>query len=79
MRISSAILLAVTFFAQRADAQITAERVRESIVGGVTYLKSQQNPVRGNWSEHVGYPGGVSALCTLALLNCGEERVGSEI
>ena len=51
--------------------QITAEQVRQSIERGVAYLKSQQNKTQGSWVDQPGYPGGVSALCTLALLNCG--------
>ncbi|MFO0883475.1 MAG: DUF4159 domain-containing protein [Pirellulales bacterium] len=53
-------------------AEITAEEVRESIAVGVDYLKKQQHP-QGNWSELVPiHSSGVSALCTLALLQCGE-------
>ena len=37
---------------------------------GVAYLKREQQP-RGNWAEFPGYDGGVTALCTLALLNSG--------
>ncbi len=72
MRFAATLLIVPVVLIAPARGQITAERVRESIAGGVTYLKSQQNPERGNWSEHVGYPGGVTSLCTLALVNCGE-------
>ena len=54
----------------RAD-DITAEEVRTSIARGAEYLKSKQNKVEGNWAEHPGQPGGMTALCTLALLNAG--------
>jgi len=50
---------------------VSAEDVRESIDRGVAYLKGRQNKVRGNWTEYRMWPGGVSALCTLALLNAG--------
>ena len=35
------------------------------------FLKTQQDKVRGNWPEHIAQPGGLTALCTLALLNAG--------
>ena len=55
-------------------AQVTAEQVRASIEAGVNYLKSQQNKTHGNWPEHGSEPGGgLSALCTLALLTAGED------
>lgn len=54
-----------------AGGEITAEEVKESIHRAVEYLKSQQDKVRGSWPEHAGQPGGVTALCTLALLNSG--------
>jgi hypothetical protein len=38
----------------------------------VNYLKSQQSAARGGWRERPTQPGGVSALCTLALLESGE-------
>ncbi|MCA9267186.1 MAG: DUF4159 domain-containing protein [Planctomycetales bacterium] len=54
----------------RAD-DITAEEVRAAIERGAAYLKSKQNKVDGSWAEHPGQPGGMTALCTLALLNAG--------
>jgi hypothetical protein len=51
-------------------AEITAEQVREAIDKGIKYLTQQQNP-NGSWTDMMGQPGGVSALCTLALLNAG--------
>lgn len=53
-------------------AEITAEEVRNSIRRGVLYLKSQQR-VDGHWDDHAGQRGGVTALCTLALLSAGVE------
>ena len=54
-------------------AEITAEQVRQAIDHGVGYLKTQQRN-DGAWPvEWPGQPGGVSALCTLALLNSGTE------
>ena len=54
-------------------ADITAEDVRNSIRRGVTFLKSQQK-VDGHWEDHAGQRGGVTALCTLALLSAGVEQ-----
>jgi hypothetical protein len=51
-------------------APVTAERVNEAIRTGVAFLKSKQSP-DGVWDEVANQPGGVTALCTLALLNCG--------
>jgi len=50
---------------------VTAEQVRNAIDGGVKYLLSEQNPNSGRWNDIGRYPGGVSGLCTLALLNSG--------
>jgi hypothetical protein len=55
---------------QSADG-ITAEEVRTSIERGVAYLKSKQNKVDGNWAEYRTQPGGLTALCVLALLSSG--------
>lgn len=54
---------------QKTNAQVTAEEVRESIEAGVQYLRGQQR--NGRWEEYTGYPDGVTALATLALLNAG--------
>lgn len=53
-----------------ADADIDADQVRQAIDKGVSYLKQQQHP-DGGWADMGGQHGGVTALCTLALLNCG--------
>ncbi len=65
------LVVAPTPSARADDAPITSEEVRTSIARGVEYIKSKQNKVKGNWAEHAGQPGGVTALCTLALLNSG--------
>jgi len=56
----------------RAETELNAQAVRESIDGGVGYLRLQQL-AGGKWPEDGSgkYPGGVTSLCTLALLNCG--------
>jgi hypothetical protein len=51
---------------------VTADQVRTAIEGGKKYLLAEQEP-RGNWGQHGQYPGGVTGLCTLALLNAGLE------
>lgn len=57
--------------AQRApDGPIDAAQVLSSIKRGEGYLKRAQLP-RGNWEEYPNNNGGVTALCTLALLESG--------
>src|SRR6185312_5231240 len=57
-------------WAASARADISAGEVRDSIDRGVAYLKREQRD-DGSWPDPVGYPGGITSLCTLALLNCG--------
>jgi hypothetical protein len=64
-------ILVGTWTAPLAMGEINDALVRRAIENGVAYLKKNQK-VDGSWTEHPGYPGGLSALCTLALLNCGE-------
>src|SRR6476660_9882856 len=52
------------------ERPIDAAQVLSAIDHGVGFLKREQLP-RGNWPEFPGYEGGVTALCTLALLNSG--------
>src|SRR6476469_5100742 len=52
------------------ERPIDAAQVLAAIDHGVAFLKREQLP-RGNWTEFPGYDGGVTALCTLALLNSG--------
>jgi hypothetical protein len=51
---------------------VSPDQVRKAIDRGVAYLLSQQQK-DGSWPEITGYTGGISALCTLALLNAGVE------
>jgi hypothetical protein len=62
----------VLLSASVARAEVTAEQVRDAIAAGIKYLKSQQSKTKGNWAEKAGYPGGLTSLCTLALLEAGE-------
>ena len=55
--------------AQPAGA-LTAAQVRTAIDGGIKYLLTEQNP-NGSWLSYPNQLGGVTALCTLALLNSG--------
>jgi hypothetical protein len=64
------VALVVTI-APKARGEVTAEQVREAIRRAVAYLKNEQSKVNGAWRERTGYPGGVTALCTLALLEAG--------
>ena len=56
-----------------ATAQVTDKDVRQAIERGVEFLKENQDKTRGGWREIEVYPGGLSALCTLALLESGLE------
>jgi len=75
-RLGSCCLAALLLGALAAPAcvdaadPISADQVRESIQKGVDYLKQTQKP-DGGWNEWMGQPGGLPALCTLALLNAG--------
>ena len=64
------LLLASSVQAQPGGS-VTAQQVRDAIDGGVKYLLQEQHSKRGTWSQHGRYEGGVTALCTLALLNAG--------
>jgi len=64
------VAIAGLFSAQAGRADISADQVRQSIDRGVAFLERMQNR-NGTWRNHEGFPGGVTALCTLALLNAG--------
>ncbi|MBN2580265.1 MAG: DUF4159 domain-containing protein [Pirellulales bacterium] len=72
--------LAVTVGPKGADlrAEITAEQVRKAIEDGVSYLRQEQDS-KGAWSEYLYQTGGVTALCTLALLDAGVEPSDPQI
>jgi hypothetical protein len=52
------------------ERPIDAAQVLAAIDHGIAFLKREQLP-RGNWTEFPNYDGGVTSLCTLALLNSG--------
>lgn len=66
-------LVAVIHIGTPATAQVTDKDVRQAIERGVEFLKENQNKTRGGWREIDAWPGGLSALCTLALLESGLE------
>ncbi|MBC21259.1 MAG: hypothetical protein CMJ74_13500 [Planctomycetaceae bacterium] len=51
-------------------AEVRAQQVRESIDRGIRFLKEKQSQ-KGTWTAHPNFKGGVTALCTLALLEAG--------
>jgi hypothetical protein len=67
------LTLAILAIARPVRAEVTAAQVDESIRQGVDFLLRRQGP-DGNWTERPGEPGGVTALATLALLNCGLKK-----
>ena len=67
-------VVAMTLAAQPLRAEVTADSVRKSIEAGVAYLQKQQSKTNGSWPEHPAQPGGLTSLCTLALLNSGVPR-----
>jgi len=71
--LAAALALAVLIgpFAPTLRAGITPDQVRKAIDKGVRYLKQQQQKGNGSWADWGSFPGGVTALCTLALLNSG--------
>lgn len=44
--------------------------LKQALVRGADYLKAEQRE-DGSWEDPVGYPGGITSLCTLALLKSG--------
>ncbi|HEX7448401.1 MAG TPA: M56 family metallopeptidase [Pirellulales bacterium] len=54
---------------RRQPTEDTA-RIRRAIDRGVAYLKAQQND-DGSWKDPPGFVGGITAICTLALLESG--------
>jgi hypothetical protein len=59
-------------WAQEAAAAkgIDSAAVQDAIDRGIAYLRANQNAA-GGWKEYSGQTGGLSALCTLALLTAG--------
>ena len=72
------VALVLITLARTARAEISADQVRTSIDRAMAYLERQQTP-SGAWTDHPAYNGGITALCTLALLNCGVEAQDERI
>ncbi|MEX2176330.1 MAG: DUF4159 domain-containing protein [Pirellulaceae bacterium] len=68
------LVLTALALAPAARAEVTAAQVDRAIQGGKQFLFDRQHPTEGSWPETYktrGEPCGVTALCTLALLNSG--------
>ena len=63
--------LALLTAARAGGRELTQELVNRSIDNGVSFLLSKQDRRTGTWPVHTGNQGGVTALCTLALVNSG--------
>ena len=63
---------------QQVQADIDTKAVQRSISRGIAYLRKSQNE-RGGWEEYGGQSCGLSALCTLALLNASVSREDPDI
>src|SRR5580698_2938783 len=70
-----AVLLPLRPAAGQGDDEVTAEQVAKAIDRGVTFLKENQvksGRDSGSWADNpVIYHGGLTPLCTLALINSG--------
>src|SRR5262249_26196752 len=64
------IVSAVVMGPLRARADLTPQQVSEAIDRAVAFLRRQQNN-NGTWPDQTALVVGVTALCTLALLNAG--------
>ena len=71
-------LLAFAISPSPAFAEVDVASVQRSIDRGVAYLRKMQNDT-GGWEEFNGQPCGLSALCTLAMLNCGVGKNDGDI
>lgn len=76
---STVLILAVlTSPLAHAQADLSGTEVKAAIDGGVNFLVSKQR-VDGSWPGHPGQPGGLTSLCTLALLNAGKSPSSPEV
>ena len=66
-----ALLLKSLVAAPPLAGQITAEQANQAIENGIQYLKQQYQVNNNRWPEYAAVPGGISGLCTLALLQSG--------
>ena len=54
-------------------AEVTPEEVRQAMHRARNYLLEKQDRDHGHWPSFPGFAGGKTALCTLALLNAGDD------
>jgi hypothetical protein len=73
------VALLVGPFARPARAEIEADQVQAAIARAVNFLKNRQER-NGSWRDfQENYAGGVTALCTLALLNAGVDPTDDSV
>ncbi len=77
-RVFTIILIVATSGSSSGQDRDLAEKVEASLQRGVTFLLRKQHQ-DGAWDEVSTYPLGVTALCTLALLNAGVDPESQEI
>ncbi len=65
------VIVAWLMLAGVVRGEINSKDVKDAIDRGVNYLQKQQQ-TSGSWGDYAGHAGGLSSLCTLALLSCGE-------
>ncbi|MBN1911337.1 MAG: DUF4159 domain-containing protein [Pirellulales bacterium] len=64
-------LVAIGGIGQSVRAEVTGDQVREAMRRGLNHLKRRQNP-DGSWPDYgIDQDGGLTSLCTLAMLNSG--------
>jgi hypothetical protein len=73
VRLLIVIAMVATIGKTMLAAELDVATVNRSLNRGVEYLRRTQNE-QGGWEEFGGQSCGLSALCTLALLNCGLTR-----
>ncbi len=74
-----AVAIAPTISLQAADpAGVSAQQVARAIERGRKFLLSKQSK-NGSWTGYPAQPGAMTALCTLALINAGEDPQSPQI
>ncbi|WP_442483949.1 DUF4159 domain-containing protein [Aeoliella sp. SH292] len=73
-----AAIVTIATLPPSATAAITAADVTAAIDRGRDYLLREQSP-RGTWDDLGNYPGGVTALVTLALLDAGVDAKSAQM
>jgi hypothetical protein len=71
-RFSLGFFLMVALIVRVAPAEVSERQVQDAIRSGIAHLEKNQK-ADGRWREHPGQPGGMTALCTLALINAGAD------